>query len=284
MAQPCEPARLPTVASTRPQLGSAPKSEAFTSGDWAMARATSRAASSLGAPATTTSQSLVAPSPSAAMARAISPSRSVRAASKRARSGDGSARRGLPARPLASTSTVSLVDISPSTVSMLKVWWTARTSTSCSVLGATAASVVTMASVVASCGASIPEPLAMQAMVAVLPPSTSSREASLRRVSVVMMASAARSAWSPSSSTSPGSAVTTFMAGSRTPMTPVEAVSTARFCTPSRSATAPRITATSSSPPGPVRALALPELATTARIPSAGTRPRASRPARRPPC
>ncbi len=99
----------------------------------------------------------------------------------------------------------------------------------------------------------------------------------MRRVSVVMMASAARSAWSPSSSTSPGRAVTTFMAGSRTPMTPVEAVSTARFCTPSRSATAPRITATSSSPPGPVRALALPELATTARMPSAGTRPRASR-------
>ena len=76
----------------------------------------------------------------------------------------------------------------------------------------------------------------------------------------------------PSCSTSAGSAVTIFIAGSRAPITPVEAVSTARFCTPSASATAVRITETSSSPAGPVSALALPELASTARIPSAGTR------------
>ena len=59
-------------------------------------------------------------------------------------------------------------------------------------------------------------------------------------------------------------------------MTPVEAVSTARFWTPSASATALRITATSSSPAGPVSAFAFPEFATMARIPSAGTRGRAS--------
>ena len=59
-------------------------------------------------------------------------------------------------------------------------------------------------------------------------------------------------------------------------MTPVEAARTARFWIPSASATAPRITPTSSRPPGPVSALALPELMTTARIPSAGTRARPS--------
>jgi hypothetical protein len=130
--------------------------------------------------------------------------------------------------------------------------------------------------VVASWGASMPEPLQTADSTADLPESTSSREAIFGRVSVVMMASAARSGWSPSCSTRAGRAVTIFMAGSRAPMTPVEQVSTARFCTPSASATAERMTETSSRPAGPVRALALPELASTARMPSAGTRVRAS--------
>ena len=129
---------------------------------------------------------------------------------------------------------------------------------------------------VASCGASMPEPLAMADTVAVLPPTTTSREAILVRVSVVMMASAAKSARAPSCSTSAGIASRIFWAGSRTPMTPVEAVSTARFCTPSASATAPRRLATSSMPRGPVSALALPLFTSTARMPSAGTRSRAS--------
>src|SRR5919197_2796619 len=59
-------------------------------------------------------------------------------------------------------------------------------------------------------------------------------------------------------------------------MTPVEAVSTAPFWMPSACATAARSAWTSSRPPGPASALALPEFARTARIPSAGTRGRAS--------
>ena len=121
---------------------------------------------------------------------------------------------------------------------MLSVVWTARARTSCSTFGVIAASVVTRHIMVASCGASMPEPLQIADTTAVFPPSVTSRDAILGRVSVVMMASAARSGWSPSCSTSAGSAVDDLLAGRRTPMTPVEAVSTARFCTPSASATA----------------------------------------------
>jgi hypothetical protein len=95
------PARAPTVARMRPQFGSAPKSAVFTSGEEAMARAHSAAISSSGAPVTSTSSMRVAPSPSAAMARAISPRRSLRAVSSRSRSGPGSDSRAFPARPLA---------------------------------------------------------------------------------------------------------------------------------------------------------------------------------------
>ena len=241
-----------------------------------MERATSRAEASDGAPVTTTSRSFVAPSPSEAMARVISRKRSVTAVSRISWSGPDSAMRAFPASPLASATSESLVDMSPSTVSISNVRFTARPRISCSTLGVTETSVTTTQIMVASCGASIPEPLAMQATVAVFPPTTTSRDAILARVSVVMMASAARSARSPSCSTRAGSASTIFCAGRRTPMTPVEAVSTARFCTPRASATAPRRMATSSSPRGPVSALALPLFTSTARMPSAGTRSRAS--------
>ena len=241
-----------------------------------MESAQSRAIASVGAPVTTTSIILVAPSPSVAIARASSPKRSVSAFSSTVRSGPGSEMRAFPASPFASARTQSFVDISPSTETMLRVFSTARPSASWSAFGVTAASVVTRHNVVASEGASIPEPLQSAEMIAVLPPSVTSRAAILRRVSVVMIASAARSGWSPSCSTRPGSAVTIFIAGRRAPMTPVEAVRTARFCTPRASATALRMTETSSSPAGPVSAFAFPELATMARIPSAGTRGRAS--------
>jgi hypothetical protein len=58
----------------------------------------------------------------------------------------------------------------------------------------TAASVAITHSTVASCGATMPEPLQMAERVAALPPSTTSRALIFGRVSVVMMASAASSA------------------------------------------------------------------------------------------
>ena len=100
----------------------------------------------------------------------------------------------MPARPFASAKTLSFVDMSPSTVSMLKRRPDgARASASCSAFGVTAASVATRHIIVASCGAIIPEPLQIAAIVALFPPSVTSRAAIFGRVSVVMIASAARS-------------------------------------------------------------------------------------------
>jgi hypothetical protein len=80
-----------------------------------------------------------------------------------------------------------LVDVQPSTVMALKLSATPARSTAVSVAGSTAASVVSTASIVAMSGASMAAPLAM-------PPTTNLSPAtrvSLRRVSVVMIASAA---------------------------------------------------------------------------------------------
>ena len=97
---------------------------------------------------------------------------------------------GSPACPLASTRTVSLVDVQPSTVNPLKVSSTARPSARRSVAGGQATSVVRTASIVAMCGASMAAPLAMAPTVNPRPSTTTS----LRTVSVVMMAVAASSA------------------------------------------------------------------------------------------
>ena len=133
---------------------------------------------------------------------------------------------GAPDSPLASAITVSFVDMSPSTVIVLKVSSVAAESAACSVTGAMAASVVTKQSIVAICGWIIPEPLAMATRRTVLPPSSSSRKASFVRRSVVRMASAAPATSSPSDASSAGTAAAIVSTGSRTPMAPVEDVRT----------------------------------------------------------
>ena len=92
--------------------------------------------------------------------------------------------------PLASTSTVSLVEVQPSTVIVLNEAATASRSAACSVAGSTAASVVQTASMVAMFGASMAAPLAMPPTVKPSPSTTTS----LGTVSVVMMALAASAA------------------------------------------------------------------------------------------
>ena len=140
-----------------------------------------------------------------------------------------------------------------------------------------AQSVATTAIMVASEGAIIPDPLLMQVSVTSLPPMATVRLASLTRVSVVMIASAAAMASGLSEAESAGIAATILCAGSRTPMTPVDAVSTALAGIRSCLAAASQTVLTSSSPSGPVSALALPLLITTARSCSAGRRFSASR-------
>ena len=271
------PARAPIEASTRPQLGSAPKMAALTRLEPATLLARSMAISSPGAPVTSISSSLVAPSPSAAMSFASSLHTSVSAAVKRSTSGPGSASGALPARPFARANTTSLVLMSLSTVSALKLRAMAARSAPASVAGEMAASVVTTAIMVASEGAIIPEPLQMAEMVASLPPILTVRAAILMRVSVVMIASAACSGSARSERTRAGAAATIFGAGSRWPMTPVEALSTADGGIPSARATASQTVFTSSRPAGPVSALALPLFTTTAWNPPEGRRTSASR-------
>ena len=127
-------------------------------------------------------------------------------------------------------------------------------------------------SMVAICGWIIPDPLAMAAKRTGLPPSESSRNASFVRRSVVRIASAAAATSSPSAATSAGAAAAIRSTGIRMPIAPVEAVSTSSALDPQRLATAAAIARSSAAPTGPVRALALPLLATMARIPAAGSR------------
>ena len=218
---------------------------AFTRLDPATLFASSMAISSLGAPFTSTSRSLVAPSPSAAMSFASSLHTSVSAAAKWSSSGPGSTSGLFPASPFASANTTSFVLMSLSTVSALKLRSIAFWSAPASAVGPTAASVVTTAIIVASDGAIIPEPLQMAEMVASFPPIRTARAAILMRVSVVRMASAARSGSGRSDCASSGAAATIFAAGRRWPITPVEALSTAEAGTPKACATASQTALTS---------------------------------------
>lgn len=130
----------------------------------------------------------------------------------------------LPALPVANRSTVSDVDVSPSTVMQLKLLSTARESSFCRTLAGSAASVNRKTSMVAMSGAIMPEPLAMPLMVTVLPPSFTRAVAALGKVSVVMMAFAAMPHALGSAAWASFGRALVMKAGSRgSPMTPVEA-------------------------------------------------------------
>src|ERR1700685_2328574 len=109
-------------------------------------RAAMCAASSLTAPRTCTCATLVAPSASSTICSANDRQASYSAAVR-------TAREGLAPSPLASTSTVSLVEVQPSTVMVLNEAATASRSAACKVAGSTTASVVHTASMVAMLGA-----------------------------------------------------------------------------------------------------------------------------------
>ena len=137
----------------------------------------------LSAPTTLMWDTLVAPSASSTICSASEQQASLSAAVNALSEGDAP-------RPLASTSTVSLVDVQPSTVMALKETPTAALSAAARRSGSTAASVVQSASMVAMSGASMAAPLAMPPTVKPSPCTTTS----LGTVSVVMMARAAAAA------------------------------------------------------------------------------------------
>ena len=169
---------------------------------------------------------------------------------------------GLAPRPLASTSTVSLVEVLPSTVIALNDEATASRSDCCKVLPSTAASVVQTASIVAMSGASIAAPLAMPPTLKSSPATT----ASLGTVSVVMIA---RAAWAPAS-TPPRRAMTigsisgmTLSMGNGIPISPVWQIRISSAVQPMSPATATQSRSTAARPPAPVAALALPDVRIT---------------------
>ena len=176
------------------------------------------------------------------------------------------ARTVTPEAPLASASTVSLVDVSPSTVMWLKDSFTAAHSTSRKTVGATAASVVMKASMVAMRGWIIPAPLATPARQTDRTPASVRNTQDFENVSVVLMARATSSALSVDRFRERAGSWSRMRSSfSGTPMTPVEATRTWRGEIPSSFAAARALSSEVRSPSAPVQALAFPELTTTAR-------------------
>ncbi len=156
--------------------------------------------------------------------------------------------------------------MSPSIVTALKVSVTPCLSRPCKTFGAIAASVKTKESMVAMSGAIMPAPLAMPQMVTAVPPSRAIAAAPLGNVSVVMIALAA-SCQAPVSASAISWSITVsnFAASSGSPMTPVEARKTSAGLQPAAMAAISAVSLVASRPDLPVKALALPELTTSAR-------------------
>ena len=173
-------------------------------------------------------------------------------------------RLGRPGRPapLARSSTVSLVEVHPSTSRVLKLSATPATSARCSCSGVASASVVRTASIVAMFGDEHGRALGHAADGEAVashhaPPCGGCRWCGSPR--------RRRRRRRPSrAATSPGRAAETASIGSGMPMRPVEQTSTWWRSTPSSAATRSHIVSASRTPASPVAALAFPLLSTTA--------------------
>ena len=260
---------LPTAITTRPQLASSPAIAVFTSGEFATDIAILRADFFDTAPSTMISTSLRAPSPSRATCSARSASTELNAFVKAFRRGSlarlifGAS---FAAAPVANASSVSDVEVSPSTVTALNVSSTPAFSSDCSAECEIGASVNTNESMVAMSGAIMPEPLAMPLMVTVALPSFAVDVATFGKVSVVMIAFAA--AIQPSGAAFCASVPSTpsnLLASSGSPITPVEARNTSSGLQPAALAAIDAVSVVACLPVLPVKALALPEFTTSAR-------------------
>ena len=249
----------------RPQFGSLPFHEHFTSFEFATARATRSASRFEAAPRTWTSTSFVTRSPSETMRFANSSITSVRASRNSALPSPPLVIVLFPAWPFAMTMTVSFVLMSPSTVMRLKERSTASFVAATISALETAASVVTKHSIVAMCGLIMPAPFAMAPMRTRTSPIFTCTAISFGRVSLVMMARAAASPSQPNEVASSGMRGSIRSIGRGTPMIPVEQTCTSRCLSPSALAVAAVMARALRRPSGPVHAFALPLLAMMAR-------------------
>ena len=257
---------IPSDCAIRPQFGSPPCSAAFTSGEFATARATFSTPRS-SPPRTTTRPVRRQPSPSATICSASWRSSASSASPKRSSSAlSGSTTTPLP--PLAWMIAVSFVESCPSTEIRSKLRFTHTPSSRSAVSGVSCASVCTKQSIVAKLGWIIPAPFACAVSRTVPEGSSTASVARLANLSVVRIASAASR--SPSCRSSPRAARiprVTASPSSCTPITPVEATATCSSRTWETIAAPPCIFAAASMPRPPVAAFAFPEFATIARSP-----------------
>src|SRR5688572_5924573 len=258
---------LPMAARMRPRLGSEAKNAVFTSGELAIDLATAKHSPTDSPSSTWMVMNLVAPSPSRTMACARSCATSTTVTESWPNSCVPSPRiSGLPARPVATSRSVSLVEVSPSTEMALNERLATRRARYCSESSAMQASVAITPSMVAMLGSIMPAPLAIPVTVIVRPSITTSRETALGTVSVVMIASAASAQWPGArSATHCGMPATMRSTGSGSMITPVDSGSTCAWCTPSASPTAAHTARALSRPASPVPALATPVFTTIAR-------------------
>ena len=127
------------------------------------------------------------------------------------------------ARLLAMTTSESLVEVSPSTVTRLKDASASSSASCCMRAGLTQASVAMKPSMVAMLGRIMPAPLLTPVMLTRLPPMSSCAPKALGRVSVVMMASLVRNQLSSRASASAASSPASMRSlGKGSMMTPVE--------------------------------------------------------------
>ena len=169
------------------------------------------------------------------------------------------------AAPLATIIAMSLVELSPSILTMLRVSSMTSLSASASISGTIAASEVTKQSSVAILGWIMPLPLAIAPMRQVFPPSSNSQANSFFTVSVVMIASAASELPSALSAlTSAGIAASMGSMGRICPITPVEATMTSFSSMPESRMTRRHICSAFCTPSA-LQVLALPLLQTIAR-------------------
>ena len=234
---------VPMLASTRPQLGSCPKTAALKRLLRATLRLTSTASSSLAACRVVIAISWSAPSASLSSCMARSVQACVRAAVKS--SGVGV----MPLAPLARTVTVSLVDMHPSESSRSKLTRVAARSAASRSAAGTTASVVITTSIVARAGASMPAPFAIPPIDQPAPSTTTF----LLTESVVMIAS---EAWTPPSADRAAMAASTPASRSSrslaSPMRPVEHTTTSMAPMPSPAATFSATACVVWKPSGPV--------------------------------
>jgi hypothetical protein len=173
----------------------------------------------------------------------------------------------LPAAPVAMRMKESLVEVSPSTVMLLKDRSAASLARPSSSACETAASQARKPSMVAMLGLIMPAPLLMPVRVTVLPPICTCLDTALARVSVVMIACAASNQPSARrSAIAAGRPATRRSTGSGSRITPVENGSTCSAASPICCASAAQVACALARPGSPVPALATPVLITSARI------------------